>query len=63
MSFLRLIGANNPTLFHLVTRSALSSTSSSLTIKASFSLSSTTDMVKAIRVHEQGGPQVNMLFF
>ncbi|XP_047150764.1 quinone oxidoreductase 1 isoform X2 [Vigna umbellata] len=62
MSFLRLMGASNPTLFHLVTRSALSSTSSasssSLTIKASFSLSTTTDMVKAIRVHEQGGPQV-----
>jgi len=61
MSLLRLLGANNPPLFHLFTRSALSSSSSSsLTIKASFSSSTTTDMVKAIRVHEQGGPQVNI---
>jgi len=59
MSFSRLLGVSNPPLFHLFTRSALSS--SSLTIKASFSSSTTTDMVKAIRVHELGGPQVNII--
>ncbi|TKY68205.1 Quinone oxidoreductase [Spatholobus suberectus] len=69
MSFSRLLRVQNPRLSLLLTPTPTLSPSSSistlpltrgraaLTTKASLS-SATTDMVKAIRVHELGGPQV-----